>query len=69
MTELQRHLPPQTGTGFLVREGQRLTITDPLGEQVSDLISFARDDSREWLSSGRTIDYANTIYLTTGHIL
>ena len=23
----------------------------------------------EWLSSGRTIDYANTIYLTTGNIL
>jgi uncharacterized protein YcgI (DUF1989 family) len=66
---LQRHLEPQTGTGFLVREGQWLRITDPRGEQVSDLISFARDDSREWLSSGRTIDYANTIYLTTGHTL
>src|SRR5262249_26775351 len=24
---------------------------------------------REWLSSGRSIDYANTIYLTTGHVL
>jgi uncharacterized protein YcgI (DUF1989 family) len=66
---LQRHLAPQTGTGFLVREGQLLRITDPQGEQVSDLISFARDDSREWLSSGRTIDYANTIYVTTGHLL
>lgn len=66
---LSRHLPPQTGTGFLVRAGQLLRITDPLGEQVSDLVSFARDDSREWLSSGRTIDYANTIYLTAGHTL
>jgi uncharacterized protein len=66
---LSRHLAPQTGTGFLVREGQLLRISDPRGEQVSDLISFARDDSREWLSSGRTIDYANTIYLTTGHTL
>jgi hypothetical protein len=66
---LQRHLAPQTGTGFLVRAGQLLKITDPQGEQVSDLTSFARDDSREWLSSGRTIDYANTIYLTTGHTL
>lgn len=64
-----RHLAPQTGTGFLVRAGQLLRITDPQGEQVSDLVSFARDDSREWLSSGRTIDYANTIYLTTGHTL
>ena len=66
---LQRHLAPQTGTAFLVRAGQLLRITDPTGEQVSDLTSFARDDSREWLSAGRTIDYANTIYLTTGHTL
>lgn len=65
----ERRLAPQTGTGFLVRAGQLLKITDPQGEQVSDLTSFARDDSREWLSSGRTIDYANTIYLTTGHTL
>jgi len=66
---LQRHLTPQTGTAFLVSQGQLLRITDPQGEQVSDMVSFARDDSREWLSSGRTIDYANTIYLTTGHVL
>ena len=65
----RRHLAPQTGTGLLVRGGQLLRIIDPTGEQVSDLISFAREDPREWLSSGRTIDYANTIYLTTGHTL
>lgn len=63
------HLAPQTGTAFVVRRGEQLRIIDPTGEQVSDLISFAQDDSREWLSSGRTIDYANTIYLTTGHTL
>jgi uncharacterized protein YcgI (DUF1989 family) len=63
------HLEPQTGTGLIVQRGQLLKIIDPQGEQVSDLISFALDDKSEWLSSGRTIDYANTIYLTTGHIL
>ncbi|MEO8563796.1 MAG: urea carboxylase-associated family protein [bacterium] len=62
-------LEPQTGTGFVIRHGDLLRITDPLGEQVSDLTSFSRDDPREWLSSGRSIDYANTIYLTTGHTL
>src|SRR3978361_234503 len=66
---LQRHPAPQPATGFLVRQGQLLRISDPQGEQVSDLTSFARDDSREWLSSGRTIDYANTIYVTAGHTL
>ena len=63
------HLAPQTGTAFEVRAGERVRVIDPLGEQVSDLVSFAREDVREWLSSGRTIDYANTIYLTTGHVL
>ena len=70
MTRLRHvHLAPQTGSGFVVQRGELLRIIDPTGEQVSDMISFAKDDSREWLSSGRTIDYANTIYLTTGHIL
>jgi uncharacterized protein YcgI (DUF1989 family) len=70
MTELRRlHLDPQTGAGLIVKRGQRLEIVDPCGEQVSDLVSFAEADRKEWLSSGRTIDYANTIYLTTGHTL
>lgn len=63
------HLEPQTGTGFILKRGQRLRIIDPQGEQVSDLIAFTQDNPQEWLSSGRSIDYANTIYLTTGHIL
>jgi uncharacterized protein YcgI (DUF1989 family) len=63
------HLPPQTGAGLRVGRGQLLRIIDPTGEQVSDLVSFAADDPAEWLSSGRTIDYANTIYLTKGHTL
>ncbi len=53
----------------MIARGQLLRIIDPRGEQVSDLTSFARGDTAEWLSSGRTIDYANTIYLTTGHTL
>lgn len=63
------HLKPQTGAGLIVKRGQRLEIIDPLGEQVSDLVSFSESDPREWLSSGRTIDYANTIYVTAGHVL
>ena len=63
------HLEPQTGVGFLLARGQTLRIIDPQGEQVSDLMAFAQEDTREWLSSGRSIDYANTIYLTTGNVL
>ena len=65
----RRHLPPQTGTGLVVRRGQLLRIIDPTGEQVADLTSFSHDDPSEWLSSGRTLDYANTIYVTAGHTL
>jgi uncharacterized protein YcgI (DUF1989 family) len=65
----RRRLPPQTGTGLVVRRGQLLRIADPEGEQVSDLTSFSSGNAGEWLSSGRTIDYANTIYVTAGHTL
>jgi uncharacterized protein YcgI (DUF1989 family) len=68
------HLAPQTGVGFEMEKGQTLRIIDPEGEQVSDVMAFAssgagRADASEWLSSGRTIDYNNTIYHTTGHVL
>ncbi len=43
-----------------------LTVTDPTGEQVADLLAFAASDVREVISSGRTLDYASRIYLTTG---
>lgn len=70
MSLVQRiHLKPQTGAGFRVRRGQTLRIVDPRGEQVADLVSFADGDPDEWLSSGRSIDYANTIYLSAGNTL
>jgi uncharacterized protein YcgI (DUF1989 family) len=53
----------------VLEQGQILRIIDPEGEQVSDLMAFAHADPSEWLSSGRTFDYNNTIYLTTGHVL
>ena len=62
-------LEPQTGTAFELSKGQLLRIIDLEGEQVADLVAFGKDDQREWLSSGRSIDYANTIYLTKSHIL
>ena len=62
-------LEPQTGTAFELNKGQLLRVIDLEGEQVADLVSFNRADRREWLSSCRTIDYANTIYLTKGHLL
>lgn len=62
-------LAPQTGTAFRLAAGSNLTITDPLGGQVSDWFAFAADDHREWFSSGRTIDYRNGVYVSTGDVL
>jgi uncharacterized protein len=60
-------IPPRSGTAFVLNKGQRLTVVDIEGEQVSDLICYNLHDKSEYLSSGRTIDYAETIYLTKGH--
>jgi uncharacterized protein len=62
-------LAPQTGTAFLLKAGQQLTVVDPTGEQVSDFFAVMDDDRDEWLSSGRTIDYANSTAVTTGSVL
>ena len=50
-----------------MKKGQRLRVVDIEGEQVSDFICFNRHDPSEYLSSGRTFDYAETIFLTKGH--
>lgn len=66
---MRHEIAPRGGTAFLLECGQELTVCDPQGQQVSDLLAFARDDRREALSSGRSLDYAATLFLTAGHIL
>lgn len=63
----QQIIPPRSGVAFILKQGQQLKIVDIEGEQVSDFICFNAHDTQEYLSSGRTIDYAETIYLTAGH--
>ncbi len=62
-------IPPQSGRAFRLDAGELLVVVDPQGEQVADLVAFCADDLPEHLSSGRTLDYASTIRLTTGHVL
>ena len=64
---LMNTIPPRSGTAFILKQGQRLKVTDIGGEQVADLICYNQQDTAEYLSSGRTIDYAETIFLTKGH--
>lgn len=62
-------IAPRSGAGFTLRKGQTLTVIDPEGEQVSDVVAFNLRDREEYLSSGRSIDYASRIFLTTGDTL
>ncbi len=58
-------IPPRSGTAFRLARGQTLTVTDPQGEQVADLLAYNAHDTAEVISSGRTLDYASRLYLTT----
>ena len=64
-----QRIPPQTGVAFRLDKGERLRIVDPSGGQVADLVAFDATDPGNWLSSGRSIDYANRIYLTRDDVL
>jgi uncharacterized protein YcgI (DUF1989 family) len=59
-------IPPRSGVAFRLTKGQRLRVIDPRGEQVSDLLAFNAHDTGEVISSGRTLDYASKLFLTTG---
>ena len=62
-------IPPRSGDAFRLAKGDSLTVIDPRGRQVADLLAFNADDLDEVISSGRTLDYAETIRLTKGHML
>ncbi|MGI8931516.1 MAG: DUF1989 domain-containing protein [Sphingomicrobium sp.] len=63
---MPHEIEPRTGVAFPLDKGQRLTVIDPQGQQVADLLAYNRGDVGEAISSGRTLDYASRIYLTTG---
>ncbi|MBC8051243.1 MAG: urea carboxylase-associated family protein [Chitinophagales bacterium] len=61
-----REIAPREGSAFRLNRGQSLTVIDPQGEQVSDLVAFNMQDVGEVISSGRSLDYASRLFLTTG---
>ena len=62
-------IAPRSGTAFLLPAGSELTVIDPEGGQVADLLAYNADDVREVVSNGRTLDYEETIRPTTGNRL
>jgi uncharacterized protein YcgI (DUF1989 family) len=66
---MPHEIAPRSGVAFELARGQRLRVIDPEGEQVADLLAYNRHDIGEVISSGRSLDYASCIYLSTGHSL
>lgn len=62
-------ISPCSAQSVELDKGDELIIIDPQGQQVSDLVAFARTNREEYLSSGRSLDYASRMWLTTGDIL
>lgn len=59
----------QSGKAFYLKEGEILTVIDPEGVQVSDMVLFNSADHNEKLSSGKSLDFEESILLTTGNFL
>ena len=69
MMKNEQIIAPQTGASFTIKKGEILTVIDPRGEQVSDLVLFNLNDKREKISSGKTMDFEETILITKGNYL
>ncbi len=63
---MRHRIPPRSGAALRLATGRRLKIIDVHGEQVSDLVAFNAHDPREWISSGRTLDYLNRCLIGKG---
>lgn len=59
----------QTGAAFRINKGQLLKVVDPQGEQVSDMVLFNAEDTREKLSSGKTLDFEESLLISKGNFL
>lgn len=59
----------QSGKAFKLQKGQKLKVIDPRGEQVSDMVLFNARDPREKISSGKTLDFEESILITQGNFL
>lgn len=62
-------IAPQSGAAFEMNNGDVLTVIDPIGQQVSDMVLFNREDTKEKLSAGKSMDFEESILLTKGNFL
>lgn len=61
-------IPAGHGAGLRLKRGEQLRLIDPHGGQSGDLLAFSHDGTQR-LSNGRTFDYSEKVYLSTGDVL
>jgi len=66
---MTQKIKPQSGTAFTIKKGEKLKVIDPQGSQVSDMVLFNANDTREKISSGKTLDFEESILITAGNFL
>jgi len=69
MMSLAERIAPCSARSLELDTGDHLLVIDPEGQQLSDVVAFSRADLNEHLSSGRSIDYAAKLWLSTGDVL
>ncbi len=66
---MEQVINEQSGTAFKIKKGQKLKVIDPRGEQVSDMVLFNAHDKREKISSGKTLDFEESILITKDNFI
>lgn len=66
---MEQIIDKQSGASFTIKKGQYLKVTDPQGGQVSDMVLFNKKDPREKISSGKTLDFEESILIRKGNFL
>ena len=69
MKPLINIIQEQSGVAFTLKKDDILTVIDPMGGQVSDMVLFNAKDYKEKLSSGKSLDFEECMLLTKGHNL
>jgi uncharacterized protein len=62
-------IPTGEWASLRLAAGQVLRLIDLQGGACGDLMAFRAGDITEWMSNGRSFDYASKIYLSTGDVL
>jgi len=66
---MKKTINKQTGCAFKLQKGEFLKVIDPCGQQVSDMVLFNTVDTREKISSGKSLDFEENLLLTKGNFL